>query len=72
MQAVNTNERIADIPGLIGSKTGFTRLAGGNLVIAYDAGLNRPIVIAVLGSTRKGRFSDVTTLINATAHVLTQ
>jgi len=71
LQAVNTNERIADIPGLIGSKTGFTRLAGGNLVIAYDAGLNRPIVIAVLGSTREGRFSDVTTLIDATSRALT-
>lgn len=69
-RAVNTNEITAHIPGLIGSKTGFTGLAGGNLVIAYDAGLNRPIVIAVLGSTRDGRFSDVTTLIEETARAI--
>ena len=69
-RTVNTNEITHDIPGLIGSKTGFTGLAGGNLVIAYDAGLNRPIIIAVLGSTRDGRFSDVTTLLHATAQVI--
>jgi D-alanyl-D-alanine carboxypeptidase len=68
--AVNTNEITREIPGLLGSKTGFTSLAGGNLVIAYDAGLNRPIVIAVLGSTREGRFSDVKTLLSKTAAAL--
>ncbi len=69
-RAVNTNEITKQIPGLIGSKTGFTSLAGGNLVIAYDAGLNRPIIISVLGSTREGRFADIQTLITETAHVL--
>lgn len=68
--ATNTNEIVAEIPGLIGSKTGFTDLAGGNLAIAYDAGLNRPIVIAVLGSTREGRFSDMATLIAHTQTAL--
>lgn len=64
--AVNTNEAVYDIPGFIGSKTGYTDLAGGNLVIAFDAGLNRPIVISVLGSTREGRFADALALIRAT------
>lgn len=68
--AVNTNEVTDRISGIIGSKTGFTGLAGGNLVIAYDAGLNRPIIIAVLGSTREGRFTDVVTLIKETAQVI--
>ncbi|MBI4086635.1 D-alanyl-D-alanine carboxypeptidase [Candidatus Kaiserbacteria bacterium] len=68
--AFNTNEVTHDIPGILGSKTGFTRLAGGNLVIAYDAGLNRPIAIAVLGSTREGRFNDVMTLIEKTGTAL--
>lgn len=67
---INTNEVSGEIPGLLGSKTGFTRLAGGNLVIVYDAGLNRPIAIAILGSTRAGRFSDVMTLIEKTAEAL--
>jgi D-alanyl-D-alanine carboxypeptidase len=40
--AENTNDYIDEIPGLIGSKTGYTDLAGGNLVVAFDAGLNRP------------------------------
>jgi len=61
--AVNTNYYIDEIPGLIGSKTGYTDLAGGNLVVAFDAGLNRPIIVAVLGSTRHERFTDVITLV---------
>ncbi len=61
----NTNEIIPDIPNLIGSKTGYTDLAGGNLIVAFDAGLNRPIIITVLGSTRQERFTDVLTLVAA-------
>lgn len=61
--ANNTNYYIDEISGLIGSKTGYTDLAGGNLVIAYDAGLNRPIIISVLGSTQVGRFIDTLQLI---------
>ncbi len=69
--AINTNEVTNRIPGLVGSKTGFTDLAGGNLVIAFNAGLNRPIIIAVLGSTREGRFSDILELIDRTQRTLT-
>lgn len=61
--ASNTNEIVEHIPGLLATKTGYTDLAGGNLVIAFDAGLNRPIVVSVLGSTRDGRFSDVLALV---------
>ncbi|MEM9336313.1 MAG: serine hydrolase [Patescibacteria group bacterium] len=61
----NTNALAADIPNLIGSKTGYTDLAGGNLVVAYDTGLNRPIIVTVLGSSRNGRFQDVKTIIDA-------
>lgn len=61
--ATNTNDSVGDIPGLLGSKTGFTDLAGGNLVIAFDAGLDRPIIISVLGSSRDGRFKDVAALV---------
>jgi len=57
--ATNTNERVNRIPGIIASKTGFTDLAGGNLVVAFDAGLMRPIIVSVLGSTVDGRFDDV-------------
>ncbi len=64
-EAHNTNEILKDIPNLLGSKTGYTDLAGGNLTIAYDAGYNRPIIITVLGSTRNERFSDVQTLLDS-------
>lgn len=64
--ALNTNEIVSKIPGLIASKTGFTNMAGGNLVIAFDAGLMKPIIIAVLGSTIDGRFEDMKKLVEAT------
>ncbi|MCA9354859.1 MAG: D-alanyl-D-alanine carboxypeptidase [Candidatus Kaiserbacteria bacterium] len=64
-EAHNTNEIVLDVPNLLGSKTGYTDLAGGNLTIAFDAGLNRPIIITVLGSTRDERFTDVLTLVKA-------
>lgn len=61
----NTNEIALKIPNLIGSKTGYTDLAGGNLTVAFDAGMNRPVIITVLGSTHDGRFSDVLKLVAA-------
>lgn len=64
-EADNTNAVVRDIPGLIASKTGYTALAGGNLAVAYDAGLNRPIIIVVLGSTYTERFDDVLELVEA-------
>ncbi len=61
----NTNEVVGDIEGLIASKTGYTSLAGGNLVVAFEAGLNRPIVAVVLGSTFSERFTDILALTAA-------
>lgn len=63
--AGNTNILVDQIPNLIASKTGYTDLAGGNLIVALDAGLNRPIIVSVLGSTSEGRFSDVLQLVEA-------
>lgn len=64
-EAHNTNEILTDIPNLLGSKTGYTDLAGGNLTIAFDAGYNRPIIVTVLGSSRNERFSDIKKLVAA-------
>ena len=66
----NTNTSVEQIPGIVASKTGYTDLAGGNLVILFDAGLGHPIVISVLGSTIDGRFEDVSELIRATLDYL--
>ena len=51
----NTNPDTTQIPGLLMSKTGYTDLAGGNLVIIFDAGIDHPVAIVVLGSTRDDR-----------------
>ncbi|MDO8183785.1 MAG: serine hydrolase [bacterium] len=61
--AVNTNTLVGHLPGLFASKTGFTDLAGGNLVVAVDIGLNQPVIAVVLGSTEEGRFTDIEALI---------
>lgn len=71
-QVKNTNLFVDNIPSLLASKTGYTDLAGGNLVIAFDAGPNRPIVISVLGSTEKGRFEDVEKLVWSTLEYLSE
>lgn len=71
-EANNTNNILTDIPNLLGSKTGYTDLAGGNLTIAFDSGFNRPIIITVLGSTWSERFSDVKKLIAATEEVVSK
>ncbi len=70
-QATNTNGTVGDVPGMIGSKTGFTDLAGGNLAVAVDAGVAHPLIIVVLGSTFEERFSDVETLTDAARSYLT-
>ncbi|MES2214373.1 MAG: hypothetical protein V4465_03250, partial [Patescibacteria group bacterium] len=70
--AHNTDTIVANIPGIKASKTGFTDLAGGNLVVAFDPELGRPIIISVLGSTAEERFSDVQRLVDATFKTLSE
>ncbi len=53
-----TNDLYSSLPTLIGSKTGFTDLAGGNLLIIIDYPLGHPLGIVVLGSSAEGRFTD--------------
>jgi D-alanyl-D-alanine carboxypeptidase len=66
----NTNVVIRTIPGFMGSKTGYTDQAGGNLVIAFDAGLDMPIIAVALGSTQDGRFSDIQKMVAKTIETL--
>jgi len=60
----NTNSKLSLYSNILGSKTGYTVLAGGNLVMGFQ--LNNPVVIVVLGSTQNGRFTDMEMLYNAT------
>ena len=61
----NTDPVIDTIPRLLLSKTGYTDLAGGNLVLIFDAGILHPIAVVVLGSSKKERFTDGTMLVAA-------
>lgn len=69
---MNTNISLNETLTLIGSKTGFTELAGGNLAIVIDAGISHPIVIVVFGSTHEGRFEDVEILAKLTLQKLSE
>jgi D-alanyl-D-alanine carboxypeptidase (penicillin-binding protein 5/6) len=68
----NTNPDVGAMAGLELSKTGYTDLAGGNLAVVFDAGINHPIAIVVLGSTHDARFTDVERLMRATRTYLAQ
>ncbi len=57
---------IMPIPGLIAAKTGYTELAGGNLVLAYGIGPGRQFAAVILGSSFEGRFSDALKIYQAT------
>lgn len=64
-KAQNTDVLASRIPGLIAGKTGYSDLAGGNLAIIFDAGIQHPVAVVVLGSTYDGRFQDIDALIRA-------
>lgn len=68
----NTNIIADKLPSLLGTKTGFTDLAGGNLAVLIDIAPGRPIAIVVLDSTVAGRFRDVEQLTNMTLNYFAQ
>jgi D-alanyl-D-alanine carboxypeptidase len=70
-EAQNTNKVLNKIPNVLASKTGYTQLSGGNVVLALNAGIDHPIIISVLGSSYDGRFNDLNALVKATLEYLT-
>ncbi len=58
----NTNQAIETLPGAEASKTGYTEMAGGNLGVIVDVSMGHPVVIVVLGSSKEGRFKDMSIL----------
>ncbi len=62
--AQNTNAIVNTIPYVLASKTGFTNLAQGNLVVAFDISVGHPVVAVVLGSSQNGRFADIQKLVD--------
>lgn len=71
-EAQSTNMLANTLPQLLGAKTGFTDLAGGNLAVLFEVAPNRPIAIVVLGSTLQGRFADVELLTKHTVEYFAQ
>jgi serine-type D-Ala-D-Ala carboxypeptidase (penicillin-binding protein 5/6) len=61
-KAENTTLLAASYGAAMGSKTGYTDLAGGNLAFIYEPIPGRPVALVVLGSTREGRVDDVRAL----------
>ena len=62
--AVNTNILLGEISErVLLSKTGYTDIAGGTLVMVVEDGKRR-IALVVLDSTRTGRFEDMRTLLS--------
>lgn len=70
--ATSTDPLLVDVPGIIGGKTGYTDIAGGNLAIIMNTPLNHAVAIVVMGSTIDGRFSDVRTLASSTIDFFSQ
>ena len=52
------------ISQFIGAKTGFTDLAGGNLLIVFEHPIGSPVGIVILGSSYEGRFKDADILLD--------
>lgn len=63
IKAKNTDPIVGAVPHLLLSKTGFTDLAGGNLVLVFDSAINHAIAVVVLGSTQTARFTDAARLV---------
>ncbi len=70
--ALNTNQALGSIPGLVMGKTGLTDLAGGNLAIVFDVGVGHPVVAVVMHSSEKGRFEDMKTIVAAAMEATSQ
>jgi D-alanyl-D-alanine carboxypeptidase len=66
----NTDIILDKIPNILLSKTGYTPLAGGNLVLVYKSKNDHIIAVTVLGSTILGRFSDMEKLIGVLESML--
>lgn len=67
----NSNILVGSIPSIKASKTGFTNLAGGNLVVVFEVKPGHNLIAVVLGSTYDGRFSDMQKLIKASSDYFT-
>jgi len=68
--ALNTNQNTNKVSGITASKTGFTNLSGGNLIISMEDESGNTVITGVLGSTFIARFSDIEKLANITLKII--
>lgn len=61
----STAKPIMHIHGLIAVKTGYTELAGGNLVFAWTPAPGMQFIAVILGSSYEGRFQDALKIYEA-------
>jgi D-alanyl-D-alanine carboxypeptidase len=61
----NTNKYLGSIQNLMLSKTGYTRMAGGNLAISRKMTDDSSVIVVVLGSGREQRFYDTLAINDA-------
>ncbi len=68
-ESINTNTYIDSLSPIIASKTGYTNITGGNLVIIKEI-QGKKFVFVVMGSTYEGRFIDMSILARAVEEYL--
>ncbi len=71
-EALNTNPYTKLISGISASKTGFTNISGGNLIVSFVTPENKTIIAGVLGSTFADRFTDIEKLSNTTLKIINE
>lgn len=70
--ALNTNPNPGLVAGISASKTGFTNISGGNLIVSFKTPDNQTIIANVLGSTFSERFTDIEKLSSTTLKLINE
>ncbi len=70
--AINTNPNPGLVAGISASKTGFTNISGGNLIVSFKTPEGKTIIANVLGSTFAHRFTDIEKLSSTTLKLINE
>lgn len=70
--ALNTNPYTGSVAGISASKTGFTNISGGNLIISFTNNKDQTTIAVVLGSTFADRFTDIEKVAETTLRFMNQ
>ena len=70
--ALNTNPNVGQVLGISASKTGFTNISGGNLIVSFKTPKGETVIVGVLGSTFTERFTDIEKLSSTTLKIINE